>query len=215
MRIALVLAVAMLPLLFGSLAIFGQHFFEKKFAEYGVEKNLGADPGQAHQEIMSYLTGVKTRIQLPLNAREEGHMADVKKVFVGGGMIVEVYILFILCILLWHHGKPKLILQAFRQGGIIAMALFALIGAMFTFRFDAAFSLFHTLFFQPGSWIFYPDDFLVTLYPESLFYDLAQRIFLWSVFTAFLLIVGGTIAAHFKRTEKITPRSALRKHLNT
>lgn len=103
-----------------------------------------------------------------LEAREQAHMRDVRGVFAGFGLLALVAAvgLVILVAGARRMGHPERAWAAIAAGmrGLIVVIVIA--GVVATFAFDAAFELFHQLFFPGGSYTFDPrTDHLVQLFP--------------------------------------------------
>ena len=59
------------------------------------------------------------------------------------------------------------------------------------FNFDGLFTLFHKIFFPQGGYSFSASSNIIKLYPFSLFYDIAKRIFIGTVIYGNILILVG------------------------
>ena len=111
-----------------------------------------------------------------LNDREQAHMRDVRGVFQGFYALVAVAAIF----LVWSFrraGRPEARAAAWRTIGSgargLAVAL-VVAGAFVAFAFDAAFEVFHRLFFGAGTYTFDPrTDRLVQLFPEQFWSETA------------------------------------------
>jgi integral membrane protein (TIGR01906 family) len=104
-----------------------------------------------------------------LSERERSHMRDVRTVFAG------FYVLAIVAAAgLWLAIRRRgAAAWAAIRGGAIGL-LFGLVvaGAVLAFAFDAAFAIFHALFFASGSWTFDPaTDRLVQLFPDQFWFE--------------------------------------------
>ncbi|HEV7810936.1 MAG TPA: DUF1461 domain-containing protein [Candidatus Limnocylindrales bacterium] len=118
-----------------------------------------------------------------LEERERAHMRDVRGVFAGFYLLALVAAVAVVLLIAGARrlGHPERAWRAVRNGmrGLILAVVIA--GVLATFFFDAAFELFHRLFFPGGSYTFDPrTDRLVQLFPFDF----------WSETT---LAVGGVI----------------------
>jgi integral membrane protein (TIGR01906 family) len=123
-----------------------------------------------------------------LDAREQAHMRDVRGVFAGFGLLAVVAAagLVVLAVGARRMGHPERAWAAIAAGmkGLIVAIVVA--GIVATVAFDAAFELFHRLFFPGGSYTFDPrTDRLVQLFPFDF----------WSETTIVLGVVIVVIAA--------------------
>lgn len=121
-------------------------------------------------------------------ALERSHMVDVRGVFIGAEIAAVIAAGIALWLLLRADGRgyAALLLRNAALGGIgIVVAL----GAFAALAFDAAFLLFHEVFFPQGNFLFPPDSSLMRLYPQEYFYGLTVRI------AVSFLTVAATLAA--------------------
>ena len=104
-----------------------------------------------------------------LNERERGHMRDVRAVF-GGFAVVALVSVLVLVIASARSGAGAW--RAARRGAIgLAVALIA-VGLVGVFAFEAAFEVFHRLFFASGSYTFDArTERLVQLFPMRFWFE--------------------------------------------
>ena len=150
----------------------------------GVERLTGWDTGLVY-EVTSSIVGdllrggdfaVRVGDTPALSVREQAHMRDVRGVFQGFFVLVAGAIV----ILAWAFRRaraPEARAAAWRAVASGARGLgIALVvaGAFAVFAFDAAFEVFHRLFFSAGSYTFDPrTDRLVQLFPDQFWSDTA------------------------------------------
>lgn len=122
------------------------------------------------------------------NPLELQHMADVKQVLqaafaaaLGFGAAALVSML-----VLWQQARWR-IRSGLIQGSLLTLlAIFSVIVTA-ALAWNVFFTLFHSLFFAPGTWQFYYSDTLIRLYPEQFWFDAALAI------TAFVILGAGSI----------------------
>jgi integral membrane protein (TIGR01906 family) len=124
-----------------------------------------------------------------LNERERAHMRDVRGVFQGffllvaGGIVVLVFAA-------WRaRGRDgrAATWRAVGRGARGLVVVLAIAGAFAVFAFDAAFEVFHRLFFSAGSYTFDPrTDRLVQLFPEQFWSETAIAVGVVSITLALL-----------------------------
>jgi integral membrane protein (TIGR01906 family) len=108
-----------------------------------------------------------------LGEAERSHMRDVRAVFAGFYGVAAAGLVF-LVVAFWWSGRRTTGWtrgRAWRAVGLGALGLAGAVvvaGLVVAFAFDAAFEVFHRLFFAEGSYLFDPrTDRLVQLFPEQ------------------------------------------------
>lgn len=104
-----------------------------------------------------------------LTERERSHMRDVRNVFAGFYVVAIVAAAWlVLAVRRWGAAAWA----AIRRGAIGLGVGLVVAGVVLAFAFDAAFAIFHTLFFASGSWTFDPaTDRLVQLFPDQFWFE--------------------------------------------
>src|SRR6186997_3397460 len=130
---------------------------------------------------ISYLGDLKFEDGSPLyNERELSHMQDVKNVTQGALRLwyLSLALLAVLGIWAWFGWWWQYYLLGLQRGGWLMVGLAALIGMIVLVGiavnpnvFDEFFVLFHSLFFQGNSWLFYFSDTLIRLFPIRFWED--------------------------------------------
>jgi integral membrane protein (TIGR01906 family) len=149
-----------------------------------------------NNEGISYLGDLKFDDGSPLyNERELRHMQDVKSVTLGALRLWDISLMLLLGLGLWawFGGWWQYFLLGLKRGGWLMVGLAALIGAIVIVGiainpnvFDEFFVLFHSLFFEGNSWLFYFSDTLIRLFPIRFWEDA----FLWAA----VIALGGGLA---------------------
>jgi len=145
---------------------------------------------------ISYLGDLKFDDGSPLyNERELRHMQDVKSVTQSALKLWYISLLLLLGLGLWawYGGWWEYFLLGLKRGGWLMVGLAGLIGAIVIVGiainpnvFDEFFVLFHSLFFEGNSWLFYLSDTLIRLFPIRFWEDA----FLWAA----VIALGGGLA---------------------
>ncbi len=107
-----------------------------------------------------------------LTAPERAHMRDVRGVFAGFFLFAAAALAFVIGA--WvaasrsgHWTRPRF-WRAVRRGALLLGALIAAAGLVAVVAFDAAFELFHRLFFAAGTYDFDPRTYRLTqLFPDA------------------------------------------------
>ena len=114
-----------------------------------------------------------------LNDRERSHMRDVRGVFAGFFALVAFGAVVLLVAARRATGtEARLALWRGVSGGARGLAIgLAIVGAITVLAFDAAFEVFHRLFFSSGSYTFDPaTDRLVQLFPVRFWSETAMAV---------------------------------------
>jgi integral membrane protein (TIGR01906 family) len=137
---------------------------------------LGVTPAQAHdlsdRTVGELLFGPGT-FAFPMeeggpsfyDAAEASHLRDARAVFYGF-LAAVVAALVVLAAGVVRSGRAAPFWRAVSRRALGLSAAFAIVGALFLVAFDAAFTLFHKVFFPGGNWSFDPrTEHMVQLYP--------------------------------------------------
>jgi integral membrane protein (TIGR01906 family) len=114
-----------------------------------------------------------------LNDRERDHMLDVRGVFAGLFLVVAAGMAVLaLAVRRTRGSEARFAVWRAVGGGARGLAVgIVVLGVVAVLAFDAAFELFHRLFFSAGSYTFDPrTDRLVQLFPESFWSDTAVAV---------------------------------------
>ncbi len=187
------------------IAIYGDseyRFYEKEYRKYRVTEDLHMSMENVmkvtdymmdyligREEVLSVKTEVAGRRQDFFNEQDRLHMADVRKLFLGGlkirnFLVVFVAVLFLLS-LSWKNRKEgqkerDIGNQCFRAYSIslgVFLLVITLLAVAVSVDFTACFTLFHELFFSNDLWLFDPaSDYMIRMLPEGFFADMVFRI---------------------------------------
>ena len=143
-----------------------------------------------------------------LNDREQAHMRDVRGVFQGFFALVAVAVV----VLAWTSRGARepearaLVWRAVGSGARGLAVALVVAGAFALFAFDAAFEVFHRLFFSAGSYSFDPrTDRLVQLFPEQFWSETAIAVGAVAIVAA---ILTAWVAARRAATRGTAPALA-------
>jgi len=107
------------------------------------------------------------------NERELDHMDDVKRVYSGltlvaAGLLVAIGLS---ARKLVRSGDRCAVWEGLVRGAVLTLVLLVALGIWMLIAFDQFFTLFHGVFFQPGTWTFYYTDTLIRLFPFRFWED--------------------------------------------
>jgi integral membrane protein (TIGR01906 family) len=140
-----------------------------------------------------------------LTEREIGHMRDVRGVFAGLWLLVGAAAAT-LAVVFWRSRGDEAqragVWLAISRGARALLVTVVVLGIFAALAFEAAFEVFHRLFFSTGSYTFDPvRDRLVQLFPQAF----------WSETTMFLGVVLLAVAAVVAWMSHRRGRAALRR----
>lgn len=129
------------------------------------------------------------------NPREISHMSDVQSVFQAtwtGGKILLVLLLLSAIVLTWRKDNRVTFFSGLQDAGILTVGLITGIGLLAILSWNAWFTTFHKLFFQPGTWTFEASDTLIRLFPLPFWFDGTLTVSVLTLCGGILLaIIGG------------------------
>lgn len=149
-----------------------------------------------------------------LNDREQAHMRDVRGVFAGFEVLVLAAIVGLMLALRRSRQAEAraAVWRAVGRGARGLVIALAVVGAFAVFAFDAAFEVFHRLFFSAGSYSFDPrTDRLVQLFPEQFWSETAIAVGVVAVTAALVTAwqaarrAGSTGSATVLTTSRVRP----------
>jgi integral membrane protein (TIGR01906 family) len=114
-----------------------------------------------------------------LNERERAHMRDVRGVFAGFAVLAVLAAVGLLVAYIGARrlGHPERAWSAIRSGARGLTVGVVVAGLVAFFAFDAAFELFHELFFPGGTYTFNPaTDRLVQLFPDAFWSETTMTV---------------------------------------
>lgn len=121
------------------------------------------------------------------NPEEIGHMVDVKVVADAFQRVMWGLLVIVVGGLIFLFARPGTRYEGARamfQAGVFTVTAVLLVLLFMGVAWGAFFTLFHDLFFPPGTWTFNYTDSLIRLFPEQFWFDFAL---LW---TGSILLLG-------------------------
>ena len=135
------------------------------------------------------------------NEREISHMIDVRDLTLVMLAIWRILFGFFTIVLFigWKNGWQRALLSALENGAKITLAIIIGILLYVLINFNQLFTLFHQIFFEGDSWLFYLSDTLIRLFPIKFWQDLFIYIGSFCFLTSSTLIILGRLVN--KKTE--------------
>lgn len=142
----------------------------------GVPAITGYTPDQVHAVTGSILADLfvgppefaaVVNGQLVLDAAERSHMVDVRTILLGFGIVLGIA-MTVLIAFLARRRRHAWVWQAISRGSGALVLVGIVVGVSVLFFFDAAFQLFHLIFFSQGNFSFDPrTERLTQLFPDQ------------------------------------------------
>ena len=210
-KVLLIISMPLLILLLSAdFAAFDNSFYQEKFSEYGVQKDV-PQAALLHERVMGFLKGATNELPPDFNEREKQHLLDVRKIANASAILLYTLsalfvILLIACafMLKINHLILNFIGKVLLFGGMLAVILAAALMFFINSDFSDSFESFHSMLFLKGTYTFDPaKEIIVRLYPEQLFMDLGMRISEWAVMgSAVAILIGALILLPYKKRFK-------------
>ncbi len=178
-------------------------YFESEYEKYSVTESVEMkmdDLLHVTDEMMAYLRGNRESLQVDtvvagdqrgfFSTREIAHMADVKKLFLGGIAVRGWSAVVFAAGLLWFLLRRRIgMLPKILPWGILGvLVVCAVSGLIVATDFHKYFVIFHHIFFDNDLWLLDPrTDLLIRIVPQPFFVDTALRIML--IFCGWLMVV--------------------------
>ena len=143
-----------------------------------------------------------------LTERERGHMRDVRNVFLGLYLAAAIGAIVLAGAFTVALGAARARLwRRISRAGAVIVVVTIVGGVVGLTSFDAAFALFHELFFPQGNYLFDPrTDRLVQLFPEAFWVDSTIAVGIVVIVLAVgLALLGRRRAASIERRTAGTP----------
>lgn len=165
----------------------------------GADMEMGLGPlVQQHAVWSAYVTGGTPEPPSPgrfYTADELSHMTDVRRVFDGAKILIPAG-LFVMAIRLQRarSRNAATMFRLMRDGAIAAGVAVVVVGVIAAVAFDAAFLLFHQVFFPQGNFLFDPaTSNLLRLYPDWYWQGITFRIGLSFIALAAAVAVAAAV----------------------
>lgn len=136
------------------------------------------------------------------NAREISHMIDVRDLTVVMLNVWRVLLVFFIIVLFlgWKNNWLRTLAHYLENGAKFTIAITLGIFLYVMVNFNHLFTIFHQVFFEGDSWLFYLSDTLIRLFPIKFWQDLFIYIGSFCILISlFILTIGGII---YKKTEE-------------
>lgn len=174
-----------------SYVFFNRSLHENVFERSSIFENYK----ELNDDVMDFIAGDKEEVETDMFTEgEKAHLADVKNLV---ELLLDVlkYALVFTAVILMYYWKDKELRRALYYGGIATAVVLVLVLLAGLINFNAAFMLFHKVFFPQGNYLFRTN--LPLLYNTSFYVALGWRIFLIGMAGS-----GVLIAQYFVKDKK-------------
>ncbi len=154
------------------------------YGSYGLDYIMNFAPPEYLSGLISEEAGMLFQDQ------EVSHMTDVQHVIQWGFLVALILLVLsaISCLYL-HRRAPGAASGALFFGAWLTVALLVILLVVAVLAWETFFALFHSLFFDAGSWTFRITDTLIRLYPTQFWMDAAIAVALIAVIGAFVTML--------------------------
>ena len=169
--------------LLGPLALFNPSFTSILQARHDVPAAVGSSPEEVQRVTASYLVDLYTDGPFDaalagddepfLDADERSHMRDVGALVRSLALVLLASLVAAVACAWWMRREPARIGRIMVVAAALVGSAAVVLGIVFAVAFDAAFTAFHQLFFEAGTWQFALGSNLITLFPEPFWFDAA------------------------------------------
>jgi len=188
------------------LPVFSVSYYIKEFDKYQLSEKIRVNEQDLRAVVMNlqrYMAGLDNELDVVVkvagyerkffNEREISHMEDVRGLFLRGFSVLGVS-LAVLAAAAVYIIRKKIYYEA-AKGVLVCAAVFfgafGLLAVVIAVNFDAAFVVFHELFFDNDLWLLNPKtDLLINMLQQEFFINISKTIAIY-----FLSAMAAALAA--------------------
>ena len=185
---------------------FDQSFYRSEFEKNDVYSKL-PNADEISSNLLFYLKyGDGTISSTDYSEKEISHLVDVRVLIQKGLLLLKILaVLFVVLIPALYFVSKKHFLtnisKALMYGGIASSAVLLLFSFVFM-SFSSSFVSFHKIFFSNDNWLLSFDDTLIKLFPQQFFFDVAFRIFAFSIIASVAILLAGLAGYLYFKKQK-------------
>lgn len=134
------------------------------------------------------------------NARELQHMVDVQVLVLRALAVwkASLVLMALAAVGTWWQAGSAAVVGGLRTGARLTALVMAVLIAVLALSFSALFVGFHNVFFESGTWLFYPSDTLIRLFPVRFWRDAFALLLVLTLVEAGLIL--GVVRALRRRS---------------
>jgi len=177
-----------------------KQFYKKEFEKYDIyEKFPGEDIDKINSILLEYLYGIRKDYDYTLfDKKEREHLSDVRSVIVKLNILKNILFIIIIPLvsIIYFLDRTNFLLRVYKiffYSGFFTLVISSVMILAIFVGFDILFTIFHKLFFAPGTWVFDYSENIIKIYPLGFFYDISKEIFIRIIYNANILIATGIL----------------------
>jgi len=151
---------------------------------------------------LAFSNGAIENLSLNYTAAEISHLKDVQGVMSKERFVFFFSYLTVILIFGMNMKNKPFLKKLLKCGGITTLAIMGIILLFSLLSFNELFTLFHSLFFPQGNWIFPYDSLLIQTFPLDFFVKVSLIIFLQTFILASFLIGMSFLIKYGKSEQK-------------
>lgn len=153
---------------------------------------------ESQENTIHFLQG-KEELRVYYTPGEISHLEDVAQAMNWLQIMFYVGVILSLAILIYHLQEKEKLIEFLFWGGITVISVIVILTIVIGADFNAAFIIFHKLFFPQGNWTFPVDSTLVKVFPETFFIHFSRFMFLPAAMTSLVSILLSTLFKYYRK----------------
>ncbi|MGC8929008.1 MAG: DUF1461 domain-containing protein [Candidatus Woesearchaeota archaeon] len=163
------------------------NFFIIYYSEFRSSSKSGND---LTKNVFYFLEG-KEELSSAFSWREASHLLDVKNLISKTKLFFSSTIFLWALILAFTMRLKNFNTEDFTKYFLVFLASLTFIALIFLLcvktNFDYAFSVFHSIFFKPKTWIFDYNSLIIQLFPKNYFFNLSSKMLVGLILELFFI----------------------------
>jgi integral membrane protein (TIGR01906 family) len=186
---ALTIALFFVPF---RILVFNQGFYSLEQKKLNVFEQVGENKTRNLTiEVINYLSKGSASLS-EFTQREKDHLYDVRVLIEWALAIGSLSVL--ICIVLLYLSRKENISSVFVVSGAVSLSIIIIFSLLSLISFDFFFTVFHQIFFKPGTWTFNPEyEVIKQLFPNRFFFDFIVYNALAIAFLSVISMIFGMI----------------------
>jgi len=157
------------------------NFFIVYYLEFKKTSKFNSNSDNVLKKNVFYFLEGEEKLSPVFSEKERTHLFDVKNLILSVKIFFIIMLLFLFLLFEFIRNFKGFYWQVFIKHSLFSLAVLTIfsVGLFFIIKinFQIAFSIFHSLFFKPETWIFNHYDLIIQLFPEDYFIKTGSKIF--------------------------------------